>query len=171
MTCVSVPKTERDASTPYFDHGVRVTREYRVRTQGDRRPKQWIEMLRERRETLAPQSTLEWQSLTRLALGPGTPFPTGTRLTLHNIVSIINMSWNLELSILARFCRNTAFNLMRFNAVIMRIRDPKTTGFWHTARRILWVQKGLKNVNLLLENSAELFRNKGLMLSFMSGKL
>ena len=47
--------------------------------------------------------------------------------TLQNIVSTVNMGTKLDLKHIALHARNAEYNPKRFAAVIMRIRDPKTT--------------------------------------------
>jgi transcription initiation factor TFIID TATA-box-binding protein len=47
--------------------------------------------------------------------------------TLQNIVSTANLGNKLELSTIALNCINAEYNPKRFAAVIMRIREPKTT--------------------------------------------
>jgi transcription initiation factor TFIID TATA-box-binding protein len=47
--------------------------------------------------------------------------------TLQNIVSTVNMAKKLNLRQIAQSARNAEYNPKRFAAVIMRIRDPRTT--------------------------------------------
>eukprot|EP01113_Clastostelium_recurvatum_P011348 TRINITY_DN1576_c0_g1_i3.p1 TRINITY_DN1576_c0_g1~~TRINITY_DN1576_c0_g1_i3.p1 ORF type:complete len:220 (-),score=24.86 TRINITY_DN1576_c0_g1_i3:113-772(-) len=53
--------------------------------------------------------------------------PSGIVPTLQNIVSTVNMGCKLNLKDIALRARNAEYNPKRFAAVIMRIRDPKTT--------------------------------------------
>ena len=46
---------------------------------------------------------------------------------LQNIVSTANLGTKLDLRKIALNCRNAEYNPKRFAAVIIRIRDPKTT--------------------------------------------
>lgn len=46
---------------------------------------------------------------------------------LQNIVATVNLETRLELKTIALHARNAEYNPKRFAAVIMRIRDPKTT--------------------------------------------
>lgn len=46
---------------------------------------------------------------------------------LQNIVSTVNLSTKLDLKLIALRARNAEYNPKRFAAVIMRLRDPKTT--------------------------------------------
>lgn len=47
--------------------------------------------------------------------------------TLQNVVATVNLECRLELKVIALRARNAEYNPKRFAAVIMRIRDPKTT--------------------------------------------
>eukprot|EP00258_Populus_trichocarpa_P023644 XP_024439663.1 TATA-box-binding protein 2 isoform X2 [Populus trichocarpa] len=53
--------------------------------------------------------------------------PSGIVPTLQNIVSTVNLDCKLELKQIALQARNAEYNPKRFAAVIMRIREPKTT--------------------------------------------
>eukprot|EP00271_Cylindrocystis_brebissonii_P008041 TRINITY_DN22073_c0_g1_i1.p1 TRINITY_DN22073_c0_g1~~TRINITY_DN22073_c0_g1_i1.p1 ORF type:complete len:212 (-),score=35.34 TRINITY_DN22073_c0_g1_i1:1372-2007(-) len=56
-----------------------------------------------------------------------TKHPSGIIPTLQNIVSTVNMDCRLELKDIALKARNAEYNPRRFAAVIIRIREPKTT--------------------------------------------
>ncbi|KAK9915202.1 hypothetical protein WJX75_006099 [Coccomyxa subellipsoidea] len=47
--------------------------------------------------------------------------------TLQNIVATVNLNCKLDLKTIAQKARNAEYNPKRFAAVIMRIREPKTT--------------------------------------------
>ncbi|KAI0691017.1 transcription factor TFIID-domain-containing protein [Cytidiella melzeri] len=84
---------------------------------------------------------------TNALAGPSTPTPTavpatpvpltleqqhitaveGIVPTLQNIVATVNLDCRLDLKTIALHARNAEYNPKRFAAVIMRIRDPKTT--------------------------------------------
>ncbi|CAF2211437.1 unnamed protein product, partial [Brassica napus] len=53
--------------------------------------------------------------------------PSGIIPTLQNIVSTVNLDCKLDLKSIALQARNAEYNPKRFAAVIMRIREPKTT--------------------------------------------
>ncbi|XP_050112320.1 TATA-box-binding protein-like [Malus sylvestris] len=53
--------------------------------------------------------------------------PSGIVPTLQNIVSTVNLDCKLDLKAIALKARNSEYNPKRFAAVIMRIREPKTT--------------------------------------------
>ncbi|KAL6641312.1 hypothetical protein ACP70R_019493 [Stipagrostis hirtigluma subsp. patula] len=53
--------------------------------------------------------------------------PSGIVPAIQNIVSTVNLDCKLDLQMIANRARNAEYNPKRFAAVIMRIRDPKTT--------------------------------------------
>ncbi|KAL2231509.1 TATA-box-binding protein 1-like [Sesamum indicum] len=70
---------------------------------------QWFE------ENQAPDSEL-------MSNNPSSPVPT-----IQNIVSTVNLDCNLNLAEISLKTRNSEYNPKRFSAVIMRIKEPKTT--------------------------------------------
>ena len=72
--------------------------------------------------TNAPPSTQPSSSSLDLAR-----HPSGIVPTLQNIVATVNLECKLDLKHIALHARNAEYNPKRFAAVIMRIRDPKTT--------------------------------------------
>ena len=56
---------------------------------------------------------------------PGVPQPDMPKI--QNVVSTVNMCCELDLKKIALKARNAEYNPKRFAAVIMRIREPKTT--------------------------------------------
>ncbi|XP_066592922.1 TATA-box-binding protein isoform X2 [Prorops nasuta] len=71
------------------------------------------------------------------SIGPSTPGPMtpmtpasadpGILPQLQNIVSTVNLNCKLDLKKIALHARNAEYNPKRFAAVIMRIREPRTT--------------------------------------------
>jgi transcription initiation factor TFIID TATA-box-binding protein len=55
--------------------------------------------------------------------------------TLQNIVATVNLDCRLDLKTIALHARNAEYNPKRFAAVIMRIRDPKTTALIFASRK------------------------------------
>jgi len=53
--------------------------------------------------------------------------PSGIVPVLQNIVATVNLDCRLDLKTIALHARNAEYNPKRFAAVIMRIREPKTT--------------------------------------------
>ena len=62
-------------------------------------------------------------------VSPAVHQPTDNNIIpqLQNIVSTVNMGVKLDLKKIALHARNAEFNPKRFAAVIMRIREPRTT--------------------------------------------
>ncbi|ORY26074.1 putative TATA-box binding protein [Naematelia encephala] len=58
---------------------------------------------------------------------PGLEAAQGLVPTLQNIVATVNLECRLDLKTIALHARNAEYNPKRFAAVVMRIRDPKTT--------------------------------------------
>jgi hypothetical protein len=54
-------------------------------------------------------------------------FPRRSSIRRRNIVATVNLDCRLDLKTIALHARNAEYNPKRFAAVIMRIRDPKTT--------------------------------------------
>lgn len=83
---------------------------------------------------LTPPSSEKNLQQDATANGVATPAPTpengpasGIIPTLQNIVATVNLSARLDLKTIALHARNAEYNPKRFAAVIMRIREPKTT--------------------------------------------
>ena len=61
----------------------------------------------------------------------------GSKPELQNIVSTVNMGCKLDLQTIALNARNAEYNPRRFAAVIMRIREPKTTALiFHSGKMV-----------------------------------
>ncbi|KAF2297639.1 hypothetical protein GH714_001832 [Hevea brasiliensis] len=68
--------------------------------------------------------------------------PSGIVPTLQNIVSTVNLDCKLDLKQIALQARNAEYNPKRFAAVIMRIREPKTTALiFASGKMVCTVQK------------------------------
>ncbi|XP_057437684.1 TATA-box-binding protein 1-like [Lotus japonicus] len=63
--------------------------------------------------------------------------------TIQNIVSTVNLDCALDLKKIAQQARNAEYNPKRFSAVIMRIREPKTTALIFASGKM--VCTGAKN--------------------------
>ncbi|KAJ0233807.1 hypothetical protein HA466_0278310 [Hirschfeldia incana] len=66
-----------------------------------------------------------------------TNHPSGLVPTLQNIVSTVNLDCKLDLKEIALKARNAEYNPKRFAAVIMRIREPKTTALIFASGRMV----------------------------------
>lgn len=63
--------------------------------------------------------------------------PSGIIPTLQNIVATINLGCKLQLKTIALHARNAEYNPKRFAAVIMRLRDPKTTALIFASGKVV----------------------------------
>jgi transcription initiation factor TFIID TATA-box-binding protein len=77
-------------------------------------------------EASSSQAEAGGTSTAAIAWDP-TENPSGIKPTLQNIVATCNLACDLDLKTIAMYARNAEYNPKRFAAVIMRIRDPKTT--------------------------------------------
>uniref|UniRef100_A0A7S0XI96 TATA-box-binding protein n=1 Tax=Erythrolobus madagascarensis TaxID=708628 RepID=A0A7S0XI96_9RHOD len=80
--------------------------------------------------------------------GPGAELGQDTNgivPSIQNVVSTTNLSVNLDLKEIALRARNAEYNPKRFAAVIMRIRDPKTTALIFSSGKI--VVTGAKGID------------------------
>ncbi|RZC86031.1 hypothetical protein C5167_026707, partial [Papaver somniferum] len=91
---------------------------------------------------------------TALIFASGKMHPSGIVPTLQNIVSTVNLDCKLGLRAIALKARNAAYNPKHFAAVIMRIREPKTTalifasGKMHPSGIVPTLQNIVSTVNL-----------------------
>ncbi|KAK4359535.1 hypothetical protein RND71_021764 [Anisodus tanguticus] len=58
--------------------------------------------------------------------------------TARNIVSTVNLDCKFDLEAIALQARNAEYNPKRFRAVIMRIREPKTTALIFTSGKMVY---------------------------------
>ncbi|KAK9682070.1 hypothetical protein RND81_10G048000 [Saponaria officinalis] len=63
--------------------------------------------------------------------------PSSIVPTIQNIVSTVNLDCKLNLQAIALHARNVEYNPKHFAAVIMRIRDPKTTALIFASGRLV----------------------------------
>ena len=81
-------------------------------------------------KSVNPASVLSSLQAPATPLTPRTPIGStdpGIVPTLQNIVSTVNLGCKLDLKKIALHARNAEYNPKRFAAVIMRIREPRTT--------------------------------------------
>ncbi|KAK4701074.1 transcription initiation factor TFIID TATA-box-binding protein, partial [Phenoliferia sp. Uapishka_3] len=68
---------------------------------------------------------------------PPIPGVNGIVPTLQNIVATVNLDCRLDLKTIALHARNAEYNPKRFAAVIMRIREPKTTALVFASGKVV----------------------------------
>lgn len=71
-----------------------------------------------------------------------TKIGVGQNMTLKppvicNLVATCNMNCKIDLRHLAQWCRNAEYNPSRFSAVVMRIRDPRTTALIFSTGKVV----------------------------------
>uniref|UniRef100_A0A453H109 TATA-box-binding protein n=1 Tax=Aegilops tauschii subsp. strangulata TaxID=200361 RepID=A0A453H109_AEGTS len=93
--------------------------------------------------------------------------PSGIIPTLQNIVSTVNLDCKLDLKAIALQARNAEYNPKRFAAVIMRIREPKTTALIFASGKMVYVleQRANNNPSLQQESMLVSFRNLAFQLN------
>ncbi|KCV72329.1 transcription initiation factor TFIID TATA-box-binding protein [Fonticula alba] len=79
------------------------------------------------------------------AAAPSQTITAGIRPQLQNIVASLNLNCALQLRDIATKARNAEYNPRRFSAVIMRIREPKTTALVFASGKM--VVTGAKSEN------------------------
>uniref|UniRef100_A0A803LE05 Uncharacterized protein n=1 Tax=Chenopodium quinoa TaxID=63459 RepID=A0A803LE05_CHEQI len=107
--------------------------------------------------------------------------PSGIVPTLQNIVSTVNLDCKLELKAIALQARNAEYNPKRFAAVIMRIREPKTTALIFASGKMVCTGAKSENQSKLAARKYEpelfpglIYRMKQpkiVLLIFVSGKI
>ena len=91
---------------------------------------------------------------------------------LQNIVSTVNLKSKLDLRKIALHARNAEYNPKRFAAVIMRIRDPKTTALiFSSGKMVCTGAKSEEESKKAARKYAKTIRKIGFNLSFTEFKI
>lgn len=81
---------------------------------------------------------------------------------LQNVVSTIDLKCKLDLKRITLQARNAEYNPSRFSAVIMRIRDPKTTALiFATGKMVITGAKSEKDSHLAARKYARIIQKLG----------
>ena len=81
---------------------------------------------------------------------------------LQNIVSTANLSIKLDLRKIALNCRNAEYNPKRFAAVIIRIRDPKTTALiFSSGKMVITGAKSEEQSQIAAKKYAKMIKKVG----------
>ncbi|XP_066154255.1 TATA-box-binding protein [Euwallacea fornicatus] len=114
--------------------------------------------------------------------GPATPSPM-TPMTPHsadpgiipqlqNIVSTVNLNCKLELKKIALHARNAEYNPKRFAAVIMRIREPRTTALiFSSGKMVCTGAKSEEDSRLAARKYARIIQKLGFPAKFLDFKI
>lgn len=114
--------------------------------------------------------------------GPGTPAPMtphtpasndpGIVPQLQNIVSTVNLGCKLDLKKIALHARNAEYNPKRFAAVIMRIREPRTTALiFSSGKMVCTGAKSEEDSRLAARKYARIVQKLGFSAKFLDFKI
>jgi len=105
-------------------------------------------------------------------LTPGGTSDPHTNVTLQNCVATIDLGCELNLMTINSRTRNSEYNPMRFNGVIMRIRDPRSTALIFRSGKV--VCTGARNEHDALISSkkfARIIQKLGFNIKFVNFKI
>ncbi|KAG6845716.1 hypothetical protein H0H87_004982 [Tephrocybe sp. NHM501043] len=137
----------------------------------------------------APSTSSQSPPATQNAVaGPSTPVPStpapltleqqhitaveGIVPTLQNIVATVNLDCRLDLKTIALHARNAEYNPKRFAAVIMRIRDPKTTALiFASGKMVVTGAKSEDDSRLASRKYARIVQKLGFVAKFSEFKI
>ena len=92
--------------------------------------------------------------------------------TLQNIVATVNLDCKLDLKTIALHARNAEYNPKRFAAVIMRIRDPKTTALlFASGKMVVTGAKSEELAKLAARKYARIVQKLGFQAKFVDFKV
>lgn len=110
-----------------------------------------------------PALTLEQQHITAV---------DGIVPTLQNIVATVNLDCRLDLKTIALHARNAEYNPKRFAAVIMRIREPKTTALiFASGKMVVTGAKSEDDSRLASRKYARIVQKLGFEAKFLDFKI
>jgi len=91
---------------------------------------------------------------------------------LQNVVSTVNLGCNLDLKKIMQHARNAEYNPKRFAAVIMRIREPKTTALiFASGKMVCTGAKSEEESKLAARRYARIIQKIGFQASFKEFKI
>eukprot|EP00040_Diaphanoeca_grandis_P005920 m.35106 g.35106 ORF g.35106 m.35106 type:complete len:254 (-) comp17085_c2_seq1:129-890(-) len=98
--------------------------------------------------------------------------PSGIVPVIQNIVSTVNLDCQLDLREIAMHARNAEFKPSRFSAVIMRIRDPRTTALiFRTGKMVCTGAKSEDDSKLAARKYARVIMRLGFKVKFKEFKI
>lgn len=87
--------------------------------------------------------------------------------TIQNIVSTVDLDCNLDLKQIAWKGRNTEYNPNRFAAVVMRLREPKTTALvFRSGKMVVTGAKSEEESNTASRKYARIIQKIGFPVKF-----
>ncbi|XP_063235782.1 TATA-box-binding protein [Bacillus rossius redtenbacheri] len=128
---------------------------------------------------MSPMAAPSSQLMQSASLGPATPAPMtpsstdpGIVPTLQNIVSTVNLGCKLDLKKIALHARNAEYNPKRFAAVIMRIREPRTTALiFSSGKMVCTGAKSEEDSRLAARKYARIIQKLGFTAKFLEFKI
>jgi transcription initiation factor TFIID TATA-box-binding protein len=105
---------------------------------------------------------------------PSTPASEGSGIVpqLQNIVCTVNLGCKLDLKKIALHARNAEYNPKRFAAVIMRIRDPRTTALiFSSGKMVCTGAKSEEQAKLAARKYARIVQKLGFPAKFLDFKI
>lgn len=98
--------------------------------------------------------------------------PQDLRPTLQNVVSTVNLGCRLDLKEIAQHARNAEYNPKRFAAVIMRIREPKTTALiFASGKMVCTGAKSEEDARTAARKYAKIIQKLGFQATFKEFKI
>lgn len=98
--------------------------------------------------------------------------PSGIIPKIQNVVATINLGCKLNLKEISFRARNSEYNPKRFQAVIMRIREPKTTALVFSSGKVVVTGgKGEAQVHLAARKYARIIEKLGFDIRFTEFKI
>ncbi|KAJ4769754.1 TATA-box-binding protein [Rhynchospora pubera] len=105
-------------------------------------------------------------------MAPTTRQSSRTLPELQNVVSTVNLNCKLDLKAVALHARNAEYNPKRFAAVVMRIREPKTTALlFATGKMVCTGAKTEDASKLAARKFARIVQKLGFPATFMDFKI
>ncbi|KAJ2993658.1 TATA-box-binding protein [Globomyces sp. JEL0801] len=102
----------------------------------------------------------------------GNQHQSGIVPTLQNIVATVNLDCRLDLKTIALHARNAEYNPKRFAAVIMRIREPKTTALiFASGKMVVTGAKSEEQSKLAARKYARIVQKLGFQAKFTDFKI
>lgn len=121
-------------------------------------------------------NTVQFQEVASSSQAPLAVAPvvstSGITPILQNIVATVNLDCRLDLKTIALHARNAEYNPKRFAAVIMRIRDPKTTALiFASGKMVVTGAKSEEQSKLASRKYARIIQKLGFQAKFSEFKI
>lgn len=120
----------------------------------------------------SPMPLMSKGPMTPMTVTPMTPADSSILPQLQNIVSTVNLSCKLDLKVIALQARNAEYNPKRFAAVIMRIREPRTTALiFSSGKMVCTGAKSEDDSRLAARKYARIIQKLGFHAKFLDFKI